>query len=83
MTPAFMAFAARLMNGEVVRCKNSHDFVTEYRLCRGQIQFRLPSGYWQGAEHWPLESFQTEAERALPPEPEQPKRQVRSIDLSE
>lgn len=83
MSPAFMNFATRLMNGEVVRCKDSHDFVTEYRLCRGQIQFRIPSGYWQGAEHWSLESFQCEAEKALPPEPEQPKRQVRSIDLSE
>lgn len=90
MTPAVVQLMQRLADGETVACPDDvNSWNSIYlRIGRGgSLEFRqIKTHYpqeWHDAGMFHVSSLPRFANQALPPEPEQPKRQVRSIDLSE
>lgn len=87
MTPAVVQLMQRLANGETIRYKAPYgDNIMQMRVSRsGHLQWNtgLEGSVWSISHNWDILSIYHIAEHCFPPEPEQPKRQVRSVDLSE
>ena len=90
MTPAVVQLMQRLADGETITCPDDSQSWGGIYLRTGRggsLEFRNINSHfpleWHDAGIFYVSSLPGLANRALPPEPEQPKRQVRSIDLSE
>ena len=90
MTPSLAEFIERLAKGETLRVRNESGLShTLFRSHNGRLEYKGDNRYttWKNASHWSIEALQRNAglwyAESNKTEPEQPKRQVRSIDLSE
>lgn len=89
MTPAVVQLMQRLAAGETVACLNQHDSFDSIYLrigSDGRLEFlHTKARYqnWNDAGDFTINSLVRFANQAQPPEPAQPKRQVRAVDLTE
>lgn len=90
MTPKVVELVQRLANGETIYCPCHEEPILSVYIRAGRngsLEFRnaptLYPDYWHDGQHFSANSLISLANRAIPPEPAQPKRQVRSVDLTE